>query len=159
MCPNFIGKRNDCVWSKVIFWLHFENSIPFLEYLAIEASFYFTRVNCWETVASGLLKFHWVTKWLFLFKSKSSFYWLKNNLTDLKSKGVQRSILSFSNVEAYNVPFCHLISEAMAAVMLQVIPSFLQKLSGTSLFISTDDYEIFLVCRDHCVAAHDAAFC
>ena len=84
---------------------------------------------------------------------------MKNNLTDLKSKSVQRSILSFSKVKVYNVPFCHLVSEAMAAVMLQVIPSFIQKFSETSLFISTDDYEKFLVCRDYCVAVHDPAFC
>ena len=47
----------------------------------------------------------------------------------------------------------------MAAVMLQVIPSFFQKFSETSLFISTDDYEKFLVSRDYCVAARDPAFC
>ena len=51
----------------------------------------------------------------------------EKNLTDLKSKSVQRSTLSFSKVKVYNVPFCHLVSEAMAAVMLQVIPSFFQK--------------------------------
>ena len=83
----------------------------------------------------------------------------ENNLTVPKSKRVQRSILSFSKVKVYNVPFCHLVSEAMAAVMLQVIPSFFQKLSETSLFISTDDYNKFLVCRHCCVAAHDPAFC
>ena len=45
--------------------------------------------------------------------------------------------------------------------MLQAIPSlsFFQKFSETSLFISTDDYEKFLVCPDYCVAAHDPAFC
>ena len=84
---------------------------------------------------------------------------MKTNLTDLKSKSVQRSILSFSKVKVYNVPFCHLVSEAMAAVMLQVIPSFFQKFFETSLFISTDDYEKFLVCPDYCVAVHDPAFC
>ena len=84
---------------------------------------------------------------------------MKNNLTDLKSKNVQRSILSFGKVKNYNVPFCHLVSEAMAAVLLQVIPSFFQKFSETSLFTSTDDYEKFLVYRDHCVAAHYPAFC
>ena len=47
----------------------------------------------------------------------------------------------------------------MAAVMLQVIPRFFQKFSKTPLFISTDDYEKVLVCRDFCVAAHDPAFC
>ena len=91
-------------------------------------------------------------------KSKSSFYWMKNNLTDLKTKSV-RSILSFSKVKVYNVPVCHLVSEAMAALMLQVIPSFFHKFSETSLFISTDDYEKFLVCRDYRIAAHDPAFC
>ena len=106
-----------------------------------------------------MLKFHWLTKWLFLVESKSSFFWMKNNLTDLKSKSVQRSILSFFKVKIYNVPFCHLVSEAMAAVMLQVIPSFFQKFSETSLFCSTDDNEKFLVCRDYWVAAHDPAFC
>ena len=73
---------------------------------------------------------------------------MKNNLIDWKSKP-----------KIYNVPFCHLISEAMVAVMLEAIPSFFQKFSETSLFISTDDYERFLVCRDYCVAAHDPAFC
>ena len=47
----------------------------------------------------------------------------------------------------------------MAAVMLQDIASFFQKISETSLFISTDYYEKFLVCRDYYVAAHDPAFC
>ena len=47
----------------------------------------------------------------------------------------------------------------MVAVMLQVIPSFFQKLCETSLFISTNDYEKFLVCRGNCISAHDPAFC
>ena len=34
-----------------------------------------------------------------------------------------------------------------------------QKISETSLFILTDDYEKLLVCRDYCVAAHDPPFC
>ena len=106
-----------------------------------------------------MFKFHWLTKWLSLVKSRSNFYRMKNNQTELKSKSVQRSILSFSKVKVYNVQFCHLVSEAMAAVMLQVIPSFFQKFPETSLFISTDDYEKFLVCRDYCVAAHGPAFC
>ena len=95
-----------------------------------------------------MTKLHWLTKWLFLVKSKLSFYWMKNNLTDRKTKP-----------KIYNVAFCHLVSEAMVAVMLEAIPSFFQKLSETSLFISTDDYEKFLVCRDYCVAAHVPAFC
>ena len=71
---------------------------------------------------------------------------MKNNLTDRKSKP-----------KIYSVAFCHLVSEAMVAVMLEAIPSFFQKFSETSLFIF--DYEKFLVCRDNCVAAHDPAFC
>ena len=47
----------------------------------------------------------------------------------------------------------------MGAGMLEAIPSFFQNFSKTSLFISTDDYEKFLVCRDYCVADHDPAFC
>ena len=73
---------------------------------------------------------------------------MKNNLTDRKSKP-----------KIYNVAFCHLVSEGMVAVMLEAIPSFFQKFSEASLFISTDDYEKFLVCCDYCVAAHDPAFC
>ena len=57
------------------------------------------------------------------------------------------------------VAFSHLVNDAMGAVMLQAIPSFFQKFSETFLFISTDDYEKFLVCGDYCVAAHDPAFC
>ena len=73
---------------------------------------------------------------------------MKNNLTDRKSEP-----------KFYNAAFFHLVSEAMVAVMLEAIPSFFQKFSETSLFISSDDYEKFLVCRDYCVAAHDPAFC
>ena len=47
----------------------------------------------------------------------------------------------------------------MVEVMLQAIQSFFLKFSETSLFISTDDYEKFLVCRDYCVGDHDPAFC
>ena len=64
-----------------------------------------------------------------------------------------------SKVKVYNVAFCHSVSEAMVAVMLEAIPSFFQKFSETSLFISSDDYEKFLVCRDYCVASNDSAFC
>ena len=73
---------------------------------------------------------------------------MKNNLTDRKNKP-----------KIYNVAFCQLVSEATVAVMLQAIPSFFQKISETSLFISTDDYEKSLVCRDYCATAHDPAFC
>ena len=73
---------------------------------------------------------------------------MKYNPTDRKSKPT-----------IYNVAFCHLESEATVAVMLEAIPRFFQKFSETSLFISTDDYEKFLVCRDYCVAAHNPAFC
>ena len=93
-----------------------------------------------------MTKHHWLTKWLFLVKSKLRFYWMKNNLTDRKSIP-----------KIYNVTFCHLVSEAMVAVLLEAIPSFFQKFSETSLFISTDDYEKFLVCGDYCVEAHDPA--
>ena len=73
---------------------------------------------------------------------------MKNNRTDRKNK-----------LEIDSIAFCHLIGEAMVAVLLEAIPSFFQNFSETSLFISTDDYEKFLVCRDYCVAAHDPAFC
>ena len=43
--------------------------------------------------------------------------------------------------------------------MLHVIPSFFHKISETSLFVSTNDYDKFLVCRNNCVSAHDPAFC
>ena len=73
---------------------------------------------------------------------------MKNNLTDRKSKP-----------KIYNVAFFDLVSEAMVAVMLEAIVSFFQNFSETSLFVSTDDYEKFLVCRDYCVAANDPALC
>ena len=63
---------------------------------------------------------------------------MKNNLTDRKSKP-----------KNYNVAFCHLVSEAMVAVMLEAIQSFFQKFSETSLLISTDDHEKILVCCDY----------
>ena len=47
----------------------------------------------------------------------------------------------------------------MAAAMLQVIPSFFEKISGKFLFISKDIYESFSVTRDYCVAAQESTFC
>ena len=49
--------------------------------------------------------------------------------------------------------------KVMAAVMLQAIPSFFAGHSENSLFISSDNYDNFLVTRDYCVAAHDSTFC
>ena len=53
-----------------------------------------------------MTKLHWLTKWLFLVKSKLGLYWKKHNLTDRESKP-----------KNYNVAFCQLVSEAMVAVV------------------------------------------
>ena len=53
----------------------------------------------------------------------------------------------------------HLGRKVMAAVMLQAIPSYFRNFSENSPFISSDNYENFLVTRDYCVAAHDSTFC
>ena len=43
----------------------------------------------------------------------------------------------------------------MAAVMLQVIPSFYKIYSKNSLFISANTYEKYIVCKEYCIAHHD----
>ena len=43
----------------------------------------------------------------------------------------------------------------MAAVMLQVIPSFYTNYSKNSLFISANTYEKYIVCKKHFFARHD----
>ena len=47
----------------------------------------------------------------------------------------------------------------MAAVMLQVIPSFYTNYSKTSLFISADTYEKYIVSKEYCIARHDDKMC
>ena len=47
----------------------------------------------------------------------------------------------------------------MAAIMLQTIPSFYTKLSERSLFISTNTYEKYIICKDYCIAHHDDKTC
>ena len=43
--------------------------------------------------------------------------------------------------------------------MLQTIPSFYTKLSEKSLFISTNTYEKYIVCKDYSIAHHDDKTC
>ena len=82
-----------------------------------------------------------------LVKSKSSFYWMKSNLTDRKkqSKNLQRCILSISKQ-------CNGCSYVKSNSKL--VPKIFR-----DIFISTDDHENFLVCRDYCAAAHEPDFC
>ena len=47
----------------------------------------------------------------------------------------------------------------MAAVMLQVFPSFYTKYSKNSLFISANTYEKFIVSKEYCIARHDDKMC
>ena len=47
----------------------------------------------------------------------------------------------------------------MAAVMLQLIPSFNTSYSKNSLFISANTYEKYIVCKEHCIARHDDKMC
>ena len=47
----------------------------------------------------------------------------------------------------------------MAAVMLQVIPSFFTKYSKDSLFISANTYEKFIFSKKYCIARHDDKMC
>ena len=47
----------------------------------------------------------------------------------------------------------------MAAVMLQVIPSFYTNYSKNSLFISANTYEINFVSKEYCIARHDDKMC
>ena len=43
----------------------------------------------------------------------------------------------------------------MAAVMLQVIPSFYTNYSKNSVFVSANTYEKFIVSKEYCIARHD----
>ena len=47
----------------------------------------------------------------------------------------------------------------MAAVMLQVIPSFYTNCSKNSLFISANTYEKYIVSKEYCIARHDDKIC
>ena len=47
----------------------------------------------------------------------------------------------------------------MAAVMLQVVPSFYTKYSKNSLLISAITYEIYIVSKDYCIARHGDKLC
>ena len=47
----------------------------------------------------------------------------------------------------------------MAAVMLQVIPSFYTSHSKNSLFISANTYEKYIVSKEYCIAGHDDKMC
>ena len=47
----------------------------------------------------------------------------------------------------------------MAAVMLQVTPSFYTNYSKNSLFISASTYEKYIVCKEYCIACHDDKMC
>ena len=47
----------------------------------------------------------------------------------------------------------------MAAVMLQVIPSFYTIYSKNSLFISANTYENYIVSKEDCIVRHDDKIC
>ena len=47
----------------------------------------------------------------------------------------------------------------MAAVMLQVTPSFYTNFSKNSLFFSANTYEKYNVCKVYCIARHDDKMC
>ena len=47
----------------------------------------------------------------------------------------------------------------MAAVMLQVIPSFYTNFSKNSLFIPANTYETYIVSKEYCIAGHDDKMC
>ena len=47
----------------------------------------------------------------------------------------------------------------MAAVMLQVIPSFYTNYSKNSIFFSANTYEKFIVSKEYCIAGHDDKMC
>ena len=47
----------------------------------------------------------------------------------------------------------------MAAVMLQVIPSFYTSFSKNSLFIFANTYEKFIVSKEYSIARHDDKMC
>ena len=50
-------------------------------------------------------------------------------------------------------------SNQMAAVMLQVIPSFYTIYSKNSLFISANTYEKYILSKQYCIALHDDMMC
>ena len=47
----------------------------------------------------------------------------------------------------------------MAAVMLQVVPSFYTNYSKNSLFVSANTYENYIVSKEYCIAGHDDKMC
>ena len=47
----------------------------------------------------------------------------------------------------------------IAAVMLQVIPSFFTNYSKNSLFNSANIYDNFFVSKEYCIARHDDKMC
>ena len=47
----------------------------------------------------------------------------------------------------------------MAAVMLQMIPSFFTNYSKNSLFISANTYEFQIVCKEYWISRHDDKMC
>ena len=47
----------------------------------------------------------------------------------------------------------------MTSAILQVKPSFFEKFSESCLYVSTGNYEYFLVTRGFCVAAQESTFC
>ena len=49
--------------------------------------------------------------------------------------------------------------QRMAAVMLQVIPSFYTSYSKNSLFISANTYEKYILSKEYCIAGHDDKMC
>ena len=51
------------------------------------------------------------------------------------------------------------VLQRMAAVMLQVIPSFYTTYSKNSLFISANNYEKYIVSKEYCIARHDDKVC
>ena len=47
----------------------------------------------------------------------------------------------------------------MAAVMLQVIPSFYTKIRKNNLLISANTFEKYIVTKEYCIASHDDKRC
>ena len=47
----------------------------------------------------------------------------------------------------------------MAAIMLQINPSFYAKILEKSLFISATTHEKYIVCKDYCIAHHNEKTC
>ena len=52
-----------------------------------------------------------------------------------------------------------MVLQQMAAVMLQVIPSFFTSYSKNSLFISANIYEKYILSKEYCIAGHDDKIC